>query len=117
MKGAREHLRSVVVKSFSEAARIVEIEGQAHLVLVISWKLGTDPKRPAKRSKTIRLVIEEEAIKDYAAAPAGHREMADARLQKHLTEQLMRFDPDHQAPLGHEPPLVRWTVGTVALFG
>jgi hypothetical protein len=36
----REHLRSVARESFSEHARIVAIDGQADLVLVISWKLS-----------------------------------------------------------------------------
>ena len=117
MKQWREHLRSVVARGFSPGARIVAIEGEADLVLVISWKLGTDLKRPAKRSKTIRLTIEEEALEDYGAAPPGQRQLADTRLEQHLQAQLMRFDPDHHTPLGHEPPLVRWSIGTVALLG
>ncbi len=87
------------------------------MVLIISWTLGTDPRRPSKRSKTIRLVVEEDARVDYAAAPPGQRRMADARLEEHLTQQLMRFDPDHRALVGHEPPVVLWTIGTVTLLG
>ena len=117
MKDWSMHLRSVVTRSFSPEARIVAVAERPELVLVISWRLGTDPKRPSKRSKTIRLVVEEEALIDYAAAPPGHRLMADARLQEHLTEQLMRFDPDHVAALGREPPVVLWTIGTATLLG
>ena len=43
--------------------------------------------------------------------------MADARLQEHLTEQLMRFDPNHGASLGQEPPIGLWTIGAVTLLG
>ncbi len=117
MKDWSAHLRSVVARSFSREARVLTVEGRDGLVLVISWKVGTDPKRPSKRSKTIRLVIDEEALEDYAAAPAGQREIADARLVEHLTEQLMRFDPDHHAPLGQDPPIVLWTIGTATLLG
>jgi hypothetical protein len=111
------HLRSVVERSFSPEARIVAVADRPDLVLIISWTLGTDPKRPSKRSKTIRLVVEEEALVDYAAAPPGQRGMADARLKEHLTEQLMRFDPDHRAVFGREPPVVLWTIGAVTLLG
>jgi len=111
------HLRSVVTRSFSSEARIVTVAERPDLVLVISWMLGTDPRRPSKRSKTIRLVVEEEALVDYAEAQPGQRRMADARLEEHLTEQLMRFDPDHSAALGREPPIVLWTIGTVTLLG
>jgi hypothetical protein len=117
MRDWSSHLRSVVTRSFSPEARIIGVEERADLVLVISWKLGTDPRRPDKRSKTIRLVVEEEALLDYAAAPPGQRRMADARLQEHLTDQLMRFDPDHGSLCGDEPPMVLWTIGAVTLLG
>jgi hypothetical protein len=111
------HLRSVVARSFSPEARIVGVAERPDMVLIISWILGTDPNRPSKRSKTIRLVVEEEALVDYAAASPAQRRMADARLEEHLTEQLMRLDPDHQAAYGHEPPVVLWTIGAVTLLG
>lgn len=117
MKQWREHLWAVVARSFSPEARIVEVEREGDLALLISWRLGTDLKRPSKRSKTIRVSIEEEAIEDYAAAPSGQRQLADARLARHLQDQLKRFDPEHHTPLGQEPPLVRWSIGTVALLG
>lgn len=117
MKQCREHLRGVVARRFSSGARIVAIGGQGDLVLVISWKLGTDAKRPAKRSKSIHLTIEEEALEDYVAAPQGQRQLADARLKQHLEKELAHFDPDHHAALGQEPPLVRWRIGTVMLLG
>ena len=111
------HLRFVVMRSFSPEARIATVSERPDLELIISWTLGTDPDRPSKRSKTIRLVVEEEALLDYADAPRGQRQMADARLQEHLTEQLMRFDPNHGASLGQEPPIVLWTIGAVTLLG
>jgi hypothetical protein len=117
MKDWSMHLRSVVTRSFSPEARIATVAERPDLVLIISWRLGTDPERPSKRSKTIRLVVEEEALLDYADAQKGHRQMADARLQEHLTEQLMRFYPDHGASFGQEPPIVLWTIGTVTLLG
>jgi hypothetical protein len=117
MRDWSTHLRSVVERSFSPEARIIMVSERPDLVLMISWKLGTDPGRPSKRSKTIRLVVEEEALLDYADAPPGQRHMADARFQEHLTEQLLRLDPDHEAPFGRESPIVLWTIGTVTLLG
>jgi hypothetical protein len=117
MRDWTTQLRSVIARSFSPEARMVAVAERPDLVLIISWTLGTDPRHPGKRSKTIRLVIEEEAILDYAAAPAGQRRMADARLEEHLTQQLMRFDPDHRALFGRDPPVVLWTIGAVTLLG
>lgn len=117
MKDCSLHLQSVVVRSFCPEARIAAVAERPDLVLIISWKLETDPRRPDKRSKTIRLVLEEEALTEYAAAPPGQREMGDARLKQHLTDQLRRFDPDHRAAFGHEPPVVLWTIGAVTLLG
>jgi hypothetical protein len=117
MKDWSTHLRSVVVRSFSPEARIATVAERPDLVLTISWSLETDPERPSKRSKTIRLVVEEEALLDYADAPRGQRQMGDARLQEHLTEQLMRFDPHHRASFGQDPPVVLWTIGAVTLLG
>ena len=114
---AREHLRAVSARSFSPETRVLAIDGLQNLELVISWRLGTDPQRPAKRSKTIRLTIEAEAVEDYAAAPPGQRQLADARLEQHLAQRLRQFEPDHQTPLGREPPIERWVIGTLALLG
>jgi hypothetical protein len=117
MKDWTSHLRAVVARSFSPEARIVAVAERPDLVLIISWRLGTHPERPDKRSKTIRLVVEEEALLEYAAAPPPQRQMADSRLQEHLFEKLMRFDPDHHAPLGQAAPVVLWTIGAVTLLG
>ena len=117
MKQWREHLRVVVTGSFSPQVRIVEVEQDGDFALLISWRLGTDQTRPAKRSKTIRIAIEADAMDEYSAAPLEARQLADGRLARHLQEQLLRFDPEHRAPLGQAAPLVRWSIGIVALFG
>jgi hypothetical protein len=117
MKDWSMHLRSVVARSFSPEARLLTVTERPNLVMAISWKLGSDPTRPGKRSKTIRLVVEEEALMDYGEAPIGQRRLADARLEEHLNEQLLRLDADHDSALGREPPVVLWTIGAVTLLG
>ena len=102
---------------FPPEARIIEVDWLGDLDLMMSWRLGTDPKRPGKRSKMIQVTITTEALEDYAAAPIGQRQMADARLAQHLENQLARFDPEHHAPLGRAPPVVRWLIGTMTLLG
>jgi hypothetical protein len=106
-----------VAKSFSPEARVVSVAEDQDLVLAISWRLGTDPERPSKRSKTVQLTISQEALDDYARAPEGQKQASDARLERHLAERLTGFDPEHQAPLGHEPPIERWLVDTMTLVG
>ena len=39
------------------------------------------------------------------------------RLEQHLAQRLRQFEPDHQTPLGREPPIERWVIGTLALLG
>jgi GNAT superfamily N-acetyltransferase len=91
--------------------------GGADMMLLASWKLPTEPGRPAKSSRMVRLVIAKEAVKDYAAATEVVRLASDARLISHCRAQLATFDPNHDAPLGVEPPAATWPVDTLTLNG
>jgi hypothetical protein len=65
----------------------------------------------------IRIVISVEALADYARGSDGTRLASDARFAAWLRQQLSTFDPNHDSPLGVEPPAVTWPVGTRALNG
>ena len=65
----------------------------------------------------IRIVISEQAIEAYAHGDEGVRMASDERFVAWLRDKLSQFDPNHDAPLGVEPPSVTWTVSTLELNG
>lgn len=87
------------------------------MMILATWRLAGDPFRPAKRSRMIRIVISREALEDYAGGPDGVRLASDQRLAAWLECQLKGFDPNHDTPLGVEPPAVTWIVSTLDLNG
>lgn len=117
MRELRERLRAVAERVFPAGTRLVELPGEGDYVLLASWKLGTDPKRPSKRSKTVHIGVSQEAMEDYRDGPAGQREYADNRLEMLLRKHLATLDPSHDTPPGTEPPIERWAIGTVELNG
>jgi hypothetical protein len=61
------------------------------------------------------IVISQEALEDYARGSNGIRLASDTRFTTWLQRSLSAFDPDHDAPLGAEPPPVTSTLGTLEL--
>ena len=56
-------------------------------------------------------------MQDYARSAEGARLASDQRFVTWLKRQLSAFDPNHDSPLGVEPPPVTWPVSTAALNG
>jgi hypothetical protein len=117
LKDQQERLRSVAEKIFPTGTRLILVPGEGDFVLLASWKLGTDASRPNKRSKTVQIGISREAMEDYAQGVNGQREYADHRLELLLRKRLAQLDPSHDAPLGTEPPMEKWQIGTIELNG
>jgi hypothetical protein len=117
LKDQQERLRGVAEKVFPTGTRLIVLPGMGDFVLLASWKLGTDASRPNKRSKTVQIVISREAIEDYAQGINGKREYTDQRFESLLRNRLAQFDPSHDAPLGTEPPMEKWQIGTIELNG
>jgi hypothetical protein len=117
MPDKSERLRAVAERIFPRGARLIAPPGDGEYVLLASWKLGTDPKRPNKRSKTVRVAVSEEAIADYARGANGQRDYSDARFEAILRSKLAGLDPSHDAPPGSEPPIEKWTINTIELNG
>jgi len=111
----RANLRKVFERALPQDARILASDEGPTLILLATWRLTTDPKRPSKRSRLLRIVVSEEALEDYARGSAGVRLASDARFTAWLESRLAHFDPDHQAPLGVEPPAETWELGTLDL--
>lgn len=117
MSDGAERLRHVAERVFPAGARLIVVGREGEVVLLASWKLGTDPERPNKRSRTVRVTLSEEAMSDYRRGAEGERDAADARFATLLKSRLERFDPMHDTPLGTEPPIEPWSVGTIELNG
>jgi hypothetical protein len=117
IRDSQERLRGVAEKVFPTGTRLVALPGEGDFVLLASWKLGTDPARPNKRSKTVRISVSQEALEDYRDGQEGQREYADQRLASLLRKGLAQLDPSHDAPRGTDPPVEKWQIGTIELNG
>jgi hypothetical protein len=117
MKDYSTHFRELVESHLPDSSRILMPRGGQDMMILATWRLAGDRFRPAKRSRMIRIVISQEAVEDYAGGTDGVRLASDQRLAIWLQRQLKSFDPDHDAPLGVEPPAVTWILSTLDLNG
>jgi hypothetical protein len=117
MKDHGAHFRKLIESHLPDNSRTVMLRGGPDIIILATWSLPGDPFRPAKRSRMIRIVISEEAIQDYAAGTDGVRLASDQRFTNWLRHRLSGFDPNHDAPLGVEPPSVTWPLSTLDLNG
>jgi hypothetical protein len=117
MKNYSSHFRELVELQLPGDSRILMPRGGQDMMILASWRLSTDMFRAGKRSRMIRILISEEAISDYARGGDGERLASDERFVAWLKHQLSTFDPNHDSPLGVEPPPVTWPVSTQVLNG
>jgi hypothetical protein len=117
MKDYSNHFRELVERQLPEDPRVLVPRGGQDMMILATWRLPTDTFRPNKRSRMIRVVISQEALKDYAQSSDEVRLASDERLVAWLRRQLSGFDPNHDSPLGVEPAPVTWPVGTRILNG
>jgi hypothetical protein len=117
MKDFSTHFRGLVEQQLPEDPRVLTSVGDADLIVLATWRISTDPERPRKRSRMIRIVISEEALQDYAHGSDGVRLASDERFLRWLRDHLSKHDPDHDVPLGVEPAPVTWPLSTLDLNG
>ena len=117
MKNHSSHFRELVELQLPDDSRILMPRGGQDMVILATWRLSADPYRASKRSRMIRIVISEEAVQDYARSSDGAQLASDERFVAWLRRQLSAFDPNHDSPLGVEPPAVTWPVSTLTLNG
>jgi hypothetical protein len=122
MKDYSNHFRALVERQLPEDPRVLVPRGGQDMMILATWRLSTDAFRtdafrPNKRSRMIRIVISQEALKDYAQGSDEVRLAGDERLVAWLRRQLSGFDPNHDSPLGVEPAPVTWPVGSRILNG
>jgi hypothetical protein len=117
VKDYSARFREIVEAQLPDDARILMPRGGADLMILVTWRLHSDPTRPSKRSRLVRVVVSEQALEDYAIGSEARRAASDVRLVTWLRSRLGDFDPDHEAPLGVEPPAVTWRLDSAELNG
>ncbi len=117
MKDFSNHFREILELQLPDDSRILMPRGGQDMMILASWRLASDAFRASRRSRMIRIVISEEALKDYARCAEDVQAASDERFRIWLRKQLSGFDPSHDAPLGVEPPPVTWSLSTVELNG
>ena len=117
MKDFSNHFRQLVEIELPGESRILVPRGGQDMMMLATWKLEKDAFRASKRSRMVRIVITEEALKDYARGADDLRVTSDDRFKLWLRKQLNGFDPNHDSPLGVDPPPVTWTLNTFELNG
>ncbi len=117
MKDFSNHFRQLVEIELPDESRILVPRGGLDMMILATWRLASDAFCASKRSRMVRIVITEQALKDYARGADELRVTSDDRFKLWLRKQLGGFDPHHDAPLGVEPPPVTWTVSTFELNG
>lgn len=112
MKDFSNHFRELVKRQLGDEPRVLVPRGAQDMMILATWRLSSDAFRPSKRSRMIRIVISQEALEDYARASDEVRLASDERFVAWFRRQLSAFDPNHESPLGVEPPAVTWPVST-----
>jgi hypothetical protein len=115
MKDYSNHFRELVKLQLGDDPRILVPRGAQDMMILATWRLSGDARRPNKRSRMIRIVISQEALERYACGGDDARLAGDERFVKWIRRQLSTFDPNHESPLGVEPPAVTWPVSTGVL--
>jgi hypothetical protein len=115
MKDYGNHFRELVKQQLGEDPRILVPRGAQDMMILATWRLSGDMLRPNKRSRMVRVVISQEALEDYARGSEDLRRASDERFVAWFRRQMSNFDPNHDSPLGVEPPSVTWPVSTGVL--
>jgi len=115
MKDYSNHFRELIKGQLGDDPRILVPRGAQDMMILATWRLPGGSFRANKRSRMIRLVISRGALEDYARGSDDVRNASDERFVAWFRRQLSAFDPNHDSPLGVEPPAVTWLVGTAVL--
>ena len=107
-EGFVDHIISLLKNIFPGEAEYYSYKDIWDLCINISWKIGTDPTRPNKRAKKIRIRIGEENIEDYLALSNSKQASADTSFVNCIQEKYRNFNPEHDTPYGQSTPIEEW---------
>jgi len=111
----KEHWSNLIRPLFKHDAYFQVKDLKKHFEVEVFWELDTDPSRPRKPSKTIRIIVPWRVVLNYQDKSEGQRKNDDKKLIKFIKSNLENFEPDHENPMSVPPPEVQWIAGTVVL--
>jgi len=81
------------------------------------WPITTDPDRPHKRSKMVKINIHENAIRDLLEVGNKVEAKTLIDLETYFKNQLSQFEPNHNTPKGKFEPIEKWEVASLHFLG
>ncbi len=111
----RDHWESLLLPVFPDGTDFNIAANASDFRAEVRWKVGTDPDRPNKMSKTIYIVVEVETAHDYENKTDAQRKADDGKLRDFVVSKLANHDPDHDTPKAAPPPTVEWIAGSSLL--
>ncbi len=106
----KEHFTSIILSLFPKVEEAQPVPYINYFRLNLSWLLENDPKRPNKRSKTIRIIISRELLSDYENLSEKEQKEVDSKVKKFIANKKSQLDPNHNNPYGAEEPIEEWHV-------
>jgi len=110
----RDEWRELVISAFSSDADVNVNPYTDDFEAEASWPIPT-AECPNKRSKTVNLVISQEAVRDWLEKDESRRERDKQKVEKWIRNKLESFDDGYEVPRDHPPPQVDWIIGTEVL--
>lgn len=110
-----KHFLAIIEHEFPKNVELHARRESGNICIYADWKLRNDPARPNKRSKKIKICIDQAAVDDYTDGDDGNRRSANQRLRKVVAAQLQVFNPDHNVPAHVPVPIEQWTITTEML--
>jgi hypothetical protein len=111
------YFRRLVEQRLPDDARILTSFRAGDVIVQATWRLRNDRRRPAKRSRLIRIVISVEAVEEYVRSSDEVRRASDRRFLDWLDNRLATREHEHDEPEGVEPAGVEWRVDGSILNG
>lgn len=102
-----EHLLRLV---FPSEAEIRSIEEESGFRFRVAWRLGESGSFVENWSKEIDIVIPRETIEAYRNQDEKGRSIADNNLVAMVEVKKGEFQPWHDTPRYHVPPMEEWPV-------
>jgi len=109
-KNLHRHWSDLICPLFPKDTKFIPFDDFDDFITKASWRLNTDPKRPNKRSKIVKIIISSVAIDDYENKSTAKKQEDDKKLLRYVEQFLKEFNPDYDVPYGDPAPEVNFVV-------
>ncbi|MDA3790326.1 MAG: hypothetical protein PF503_17765 [Desulfobacula sp.] len=92
---------------FPSNAKII-LHDEGNVSIKVWWKLGTDPNRPQKRSRILKIIISSEAIAD-----CNNPINAGKKVKAIIENKMLSFDPEHNESADASTPIDALVISTL----